>query len=598
MKLKQILPLLMLGAAMPLMADLSGLRGEFRDGQLFLQWEEKNLAPDTRLSVWSSAEPITEKTLDKAEKIAGMLNINSAWDWWRHSESFVIKRSKKAKSEEIFAGAVADTDSKKSARKGFALKYGGKLLDPDSGLHVHTPNAKNSGKRYYAVTAHKGNTPEVLEMTSTTKVIEVSPGKAAPYQIAGKPMPKNFAAGRPLVIYLHGRGGGVGVNNRGRVLGTHIIFTDSNLAWREGIPFKFEVRDKGKFININLYDRVWTGRKLTRKESRDSRDHVPAISTFWLGYNSNIAVSNMGPEFKWDNYTERLILQIARWAQDYLGADKNRTYITGGSMGGSGTVQMVTHYPEFFAAGAAFVPVYSYSWKDNFHVKALTSIKRMQCSIGQFTAKNPARRPDGKTVEEYGNGAKNINRPAIDMPPLFATNGRNDTSIPWVNNPDFYRAANEARQAFWVFWNNGDHGMSRDLPKDMNFKESQLLRYSLDKSFPAFSNCSDNRNYGNGNPSDGDLTGWMNRGMDWQSIVDTEKRYDIVLTAAHPEMKYPVSCDVTLRRRQKFLPGPGDKITVNVNGKLSTVTLDENKLLTVKGVVFSDAKPVRMVLTY
>ena len=99
MKLKQILPLLMLGAAMPLMADLSGLRGEFRDGQLFLQWEEKNLAPDTRLSVWSSAEPITEKTLDKAEKIAGMLNINSAWDWWRHSESFVIKRSKKAKSE-------------------------------------------------------------------------------------------------------------------------------------------------------------------------------------------------------------------------------------------------------------------------------------------------------------------------------------------------------------------------------------------------------------------------------------------------------------------------------------------------------------------
>ena len=68
--LKKLL-LLSVGAALTLtaQADLSELKGEFRNGQLFLQWKEANLAKDTRLSVWSSDKPITAKNINNSRAI-------------------------------------------------------------------------------------------------------------------------------------------------------------------------------------------------------------------------------------------------------------------------------------------------------------------------------------------------------------------------------------------------------------------------------------------------------------------------------------------------------------------------------------------------
>jgi hypothetical protein len=220
----------------------------------------------------------------------------------------------------------------------------------------------------------------------------------------------------------------------------------------------------------------------------------------------------------------------------------------------------------------------------------------MTCSIGPFTRKNPAVTPDGRELVDYTNGAKNINRPAIDMPPLLATNGRNDNSIPWVNNPDFYRAANEARQMFQVFWNNGDHGMSRHCPKDF-ITNREMLRYRLNESFPAFSNSSDNKDYGNGDSKAGDLTGWINRGFNWKIAADTPERYEISISVKHKDIKYPVTSDITIRRRQQFKPAKGADVEVSVNGRKSMVKIDDNGLLTIEKVSFADAKPVKIVFT-
>ena len=205
---------------------------------------------------------------------------------------------------------------------------------------------------------------------------------------------------------------------------------------------------------------------------------------------------------------------------------------------------------------------------------------------------------DGSDLLVYADGAHSINRPSVDMPPLFATNGRMDASIPWVNNPPFYAAANEARQAFCVFWNNGDHGMSGQRPKDMAFDLNEIFKlYRLDKSFPAFSNFSDNRNFGKGRREDGDLTGWINRGLKWENPVDSEKRYELVVSASHPEIRYPATVDVTLRRRQKFTPRAGEVVTVSVNGEKRTIQLDKNGLLTIEKVTLKDASPVNIILT-
>ena len=588
--MKKLLWMIGMVSAVTLSAGVENLTGVFRNGQLFLQWKESGLASDTRLSVWKSESPITKENVSKAVKVASLLNVNSARDWWLDPDSFVIARSKKAKGEEIFAGNVTDVGEQKKKVRGFVIENNGKPIPANGGLHVHTP--EKAGKFYFAVTTHKGFADEITGFTASASAIECGEGKSTPINFKGK-FAKDCAKGLPLVISLHGRGGGVGVDKNGNEVGNHIIFSDSNVAWREGIPFKFTVAIKsGKELTISLNDRIWVGRKLTRKESRDPRDYVPAISTFWLGYNVNIAKSNVGPKFVFDNYTERLIIHIAKWAQDYLGADKNRTYIHGGSMGGTGTVQMVTHFPEFFAAGFAQVPIYAFTWKGG----KKNSAWRMTCSVGEFTEKNPARLLDGTDLLDYIDGAKNIGKAAVDMPPLLATNGRNDNSIPWVNNPPFFRAANEGRQMFTVFWNNGNHGMSRQTPKDFA-RYAQMMRYKLNESFPAFSNLSDNKNYGNGDSKDGDIIGWVNRGINWKVIADTPERYEIVLSVKHPEIKYPVTSDVTIRRRQQFKPAKGTAVNVVINGKKSSAVIDNDGLLTIKNITFANANNVKVVCT-
>ena len=185
------------------------------------------------------------------------------------------------------------------------------------------------------------------------------------------------------------------------------------------------------------------------------------------------------------------------------------------------------------------------------------------------------------------------------MPPVIATNGRRDASIPWVNNPPFYQGANAARQAFSVYWNNGNHGMTSQSPQDVRARltAAYLRRYRLDRSFPAFSNSSDNRNYGNGDPSDGDEVGWINRGFDWEILADTPDRYAIRLSAAHPEIVYPVTADVTFRRRQHFKFPAGTRLKAVVGGVPRSVGIDGNGLLTVEKVVFADARPLEVSIT-
>ena len=602
--MKKILIGMAVATALGASAGLTNLRGEYRNGQVFLRWNESDLPADARLSVWSSAVPITAATLKQATEVASLLNVGSARDWWLEKSNFVIERSKKAKSEEIFAGNVADVGAAKGGKskaKGFVIVDGGRPINPAGGLHVHTPKAGQTGERYFAVACVRDG--KVTEFTATEKPIEVGPGKVNAIRIGSM---NSSTKGKPMIVHLHGRGGGVGVDGRGNPIGNHIIFADSTLAWREGIPYKFTVAANSSYVQLTLNDRTWIGRSLTSAESKDRRDHVPAIASFWMGYNRNIGVSNLGPEFTWDNYSERLILHIVRWTAERYGVDANRIYLYGGSMGGTGSVQMAVHYPEVFAAAYAMVPVYAFTWEKTPTIRGLApSITRMQCSIGQFKETDKVLMPDGTDILEYCDGARYIARPAVDIPPIFATNGRQDMSIPWVNNPPFFRAANDARQALAVFWNNGPHGMTREVPSVVTFET--MFRYRLDQAYPAFSNSTDNRDYGDGDPTQGDLVGWINRGMSWSDVKDTPTRFEMTLKAEFPEqtvkntvfpaMKYPVSCDVTFRRRRQFRFAPGTKIKVSVNGEAREVVIDKNGLLTVEKVTFANADPVRIVCT-
>ena len=584
--------------------QISNLKAVFNKNQVFLTWDEKELTDNIRLSVFSSNKPITLATLAKAEVLATLKNPSSSTDWWKDKSAFLITNNKD-KGEEIFAGNV-DSDKKaaKAVKKvsGFVISDYGKEIAPNGGLHVHSPNNKQIGMRYYAVAAYNKN--KVVAFTATTQPIKVSCGFVEPIVLKKDAPKKNIAKNKPLVIALHGRGGGVGVDRKGNPVGNFIFYAPKSLAWQEGIPFKFSAYDSKSHITLVLNDRIWIGRILKRSELSDGRDKVKAIATFWMGYNPNIATSIEGPKFVCDNQTERLIVHLIKWAQKHFGCDPNATYITGGSMGGTGAVQMALHYPNVISAVYAAVPVVSFNFKKNAKDKfgkivGYHTASRIQCTTGKFTEKDTPVMPNGTKLLDYLDGAKNISKANVDMPPMFITSGRRDNSIPWVNNPAFYAAANNAKQAITVFWNNGAHGMTKDLPKDMykNYSLPRLFRYRLNKSFPALSNSSDNKNYGNGHLENGDMTGWVNRGMDWKDVVDTKNKYAISIAVNHPEIKYPVTSDVTIRRRQNFKPKVNTTVKVKINGKLTTAKIDKNNLLTVKNVVFKDKNFVKLEIS-
>ena len=581
----------LLSAAEPVVSDL---RAVCRNGQVFLQWNEKNLPKDARLSVWSSDKPLKQESLKISDRIAALLNPCSAGDWWQNIDSFLVPRSKKVKSEEIFAGNTASEKDKRRKITGFVIEEGGKALDPQSGLHVHTPGAKQTGKRYFAVTVHHGTAPEIIAFTALSAPVEVKSGKVQAIRLRGPKLLQGSAKGLPLVISLHGRGGGAGVDARGNLRGTHLLFVPSELAWREGIPFKFDLTVRKDHVLLSLFDRVWIGRTMKKGEYTDSRDAVPAIATFWMGYNPDIAVSARGPKFRFDNFTERYILFVTRWVQEYLGTDVNRTYIQGGSMGGTGAVQLALHFPDRFAAVNALVPIYSYTWKKP--PRGGTSAWRLTCSTGSFSPRNPALMPDGRDVLEYGNGAKNIAVPGVDMPPIFATNGRNDASMPWVNNPPFFAAADKAKQFISVYWNDGDHGMSAAAPADMKINAANLFKFRLNESFPVFSRSSDNRNYGKGDPKEGDPVGWINRGIKWQGILDTPEKYEITLQLYYPRIKYPVTADVTIRRRQQFRFAPGTVLSFSYGKVKGRTKIDKHGLLTIPRVTFTGKTPLKLTV--
>ncbi len=205
---------------------------------------------------------------------------------------------------------------------------------------------------------------------------------------------------------------------------------------------------------------------------------------------------------------------------------------------------------------------------------------------------------EGVPLLERMNGTKFVTESKDDLPFLFLMNGRQDGSIPWENNPPFYRALNACRQGFAAYWDNGTHpGCGKDAPADVQGWMDRFRRFRLDQSYPAFANTSTNRNPGTGSPDDGDIVGWMNRGMDWKEIEDTPDHYAITLLADYAGIQYPVRTEVTLRRVQRFKTKQAEKLRVGVGDATPiSIMADSTGRITIPGVVIPSAAGVRVMI--
>lgn len=546
----------------------SGLAAATRPGQVVLTWREADTPAGTTFNVYVAPAPIRD--VAAATRVGHHVERRSAWNWWESKSAF----TKQAKDDKDV---------------GYPLGANGARLEPKGGLFVHTIAPTRSGPLYFAVTSTGPDGREDRELAAgantTTAGVAAAAGPIEPlWQGKGVMPPAGAGAGLPLSLSLHGKSGVVAESE-------YLAFGDASMGWRDGLPFTFSVRIVNQEVVIRPTDRTWINR--SHDEAADGG--APAIWTFWYGYNSKIYDRTLMAEGTPTNYTERRLLWILDWVQRHYQTDRNRWYCSGSSMGGCGTISFGLRHPELFAACHAHVPIvrYSYSAQDPRRGSA-TRLEPAAWSgpLGPQVLTN-----EGVPLLERMDGVRFVAGATADLPFLFILNGRQDGSIPWENNPPFYRTLDASRQGFAAYWDNGIHSTSgKDAPADVKDWTKALRRFRLNESFPAFSATSSNGNPGRGDPAEGDVIGWMNRGMDWTGIEDEADHYALTLRADFPGIAYPITTDVTLRRVQRFKPAPGETLSVRRGPEMMQITADANGRITVPRVVIPDGSGVRVVI--
>ena len=548
---------------------VSELKAVARDGQIFLTWQEAETPEGTTFNVYADDAPILD--VARAACVGHHIEQHSARDWWEDPASFT-------------KGATPGKPV------GWRLEPGGARLDPRGGLFVYTLTKwKAHGPFFFAVTTSDADRREDPTLTPRANTLTAGvapvPGPLRAIWQRDEPPPALAASqGKPLWLDLHAKSDVIANSE-------YLLFGDPTMGWRQGLPFKFSVRLQKDTVVVRPTDRVWINRP--HDEARDGG--MPAIWTFWYGYNSFIYDRGLMSTGVPANYTELRNLWILDWVRQQYQPDPNRWYCSGSSMGGCGTISFGLHHPELFAACHAHVPIVAYTYLGAIGPKSATRLEPC-CSTGPIPADLITN--EGVPLLERMNSTRFVEHATGDLPYLYILNGRQDASIPWQNNPPFYQALAAAHQGFAAYWDNGTHPTSgKDAPADVKAWLQRFRQVRRDESYPAFTHTSTDRNPGNGAPDDGDTIGWINRGMDWKEIEDTPDHYAITLLAEPPDGTYPVQTDVTLRRVQQFKTHPGEKLRVRIGGaEPVSVSADAEGRITVPKVAIPDKAGVRVVI--
>ena len=537
-KLMCIMFALSLAAVAMAAPPASNLKAVCRSGQVFVTWDEPEGLSEVYFTVLLADQPITADNYTDATIAGHHIMPGEATDWWLNEETY-------GKPLE------ADAQGNKPAapHEGWLLEEGGQRISADGGLFVHTVTDQTAGERYYAVVVMPDEGAPEIAAGVNSLTDPVTQSVATPEPIwQGDPAAKPVVGsgeGLPLDVPLHAK--------RGRGGMEWLMFGDSSLGWRDGLPFKFGSRVAEDTIQVSTTDRHWIARLLPDDMDQCNR-LTPAIHSFWWGYNDHIYDPDLMSQGVCRGYAERRVLWMVKWAQDYFHTDPNRTYAMGGSMGGCASFNIAFHHPEVFAAIAPVVGIVEYKAGEGGD-----SARR----IVAFTGPLDTPTDEGMTVGERLRAARLALSTTADLPYVVMVNGRNDGSIPWWVNPDFYRAMQTNHHGFSAAWNAGEHGTAQKMMAEDfagRFSWQWLHNFALNKSYPAISNFSLDSNPGNGDKTDGDIEGYINRNLVWDDPVDTAEGYEVAIQYVGAQESLPVTMDVTPRRVQSFILRPGEKV--------------------------------------
>ncbi|MEP7127837.1 MAG: MopE-related protein, partial [Chitinophagales bacterium] len=244
--------------------------------------------------------------------------------------------------------------------------------------------------------------------------------------------------------------------------------------------------------------------------------------------------------------------------------DSNRIYLTGSSAGACGAVLYSLTYPEKIAAVHASVPCFNIGFQnDSVAASSLNPGQKNRKDVDALLGKVSTNLPSnlGYNTVDAVNGAWLLHQfKNRDLPPIYTINGKSDVTLGWTEKPMFYDSVNENDAGGYYFWDEREHDGTGGFWTENNF---DVLRYSRNESYPAFSNCSLNEDYGVGIKSSGAPYGSVNGSLDWvDNVTDSSFvwKASCLIRGLNANndliVVYPDSgtVDITPRRRQQFLP--------------------------------------------
>jgi hypothetical protein len=555
---------------------VTGVRAVCRNGQTFVTWKdvaEGAAGQDVRYALYRSEKPITQTNLDQAELCyKGVVN-NSA----KLFGAAFFQKDRQNPNTPV-SSIWEDGKLVRKPMPTFILEEGGPPLPMWSGLAVHT--ATKDGPAYYAVvpTDLKGEPLGQVEpgQSATTepvaeKVAPIQPIKFGDGKVRGQWAGSSSVTGKqglPLMLSLHGSqstGGGAGDHGD-----MWVYFGTPEMGWRDGLPGVFTVvESRGAAAALSLAPR----------DCIEDPSGNGVIETCWFGYFC-IPVGAKVKEFRAYAFTERRLMWMVKWAIERYGADPNRVYSSGQSMGGMGSTQFSYRHPEVFAAVYPRLGRVRQTWLPTVGMP----------TIQQARWNKPAPMEDGAT--DYfvrQDSVKWVSEHHEDLPFYGWCSGRTDWVEPFKSQIEMVKALTAGHHPFAFSWNNGGHDTIGAAAMNEIMRYYPPAKFARNRSLPAFGNSSINGNLGSGELGenkqlkDGDLVGGINLGFDWTDVVDEPGRWSAKLS--NSLAKEDMTVDVTPRRCQAFKPKPGETFrwTTSAGGQ-GQVAADPHGLVTVAAV--------------
>ncbi|MCA9672539.1 MAG: hypothetical protein KC503_43390 [Myxococcales bacterium] len=356
-----------------------------------------------------------------------------------------------------------------------------------------------------------------------------------------------------------------------------------------------------------------------------------SMDTYWWGYSDQLP-GGTPTKGTVPPYTARRVLALVEWVlKTYPGADPDRVYIGGGSMGGAGAKTIGLLWARHFC-----------------YIDAI---------IGQAIPRNhrPLRiaqlstlwgTPQDNLPDDQGMGVwdrMDLTRVLRDSPEardqhIYTKHGRDDVLIHFgavvmpspLTKVSYYQALQTYHPGHFAVWDEGGHGPPDPVIGDIwwewgwNRLEDPQTFLKRGVLHAAFSHCSADQDPGDGSPNgkqpwrdnegyagelavggdtgwNGEIAGVFNRFLRWDAskAVDTWERLELPLEvldgngADAPKAGYPtkgnrfdktlpVRADVTLRRVQRFTLLPGEQVSYTFGATTGTAKAGPDGALTIE----------------